>query len=65
MLIRVNKKISAQQWMNYGAVLSGTISDVWYDEETASATSQKRRNHIRVSHYPVQFRMAEPQRVNG
>lgn len=48
MLIRVNKKISARNDVKYAALSTGTISHVWYDEDSASAATPKRRNHIKV-----------------
>lgn len=48
MLIRVNKKISSRNPVKYAAMSSGTISHVWYDEETESAKAAKRKNRIRV-----------------
>jgi hypothetical protein len=49
MLIRVNKNTgSHRQPVKYAALSTGTISHVWYDEESASVTSPKRRNRIKL-----------------
>lgn len=49
MLIRVNKKISSRTDVKYAALSAGTVSAVWYDEESASKGKQKRRNKIKVT----------------
>jgi hypothetical protein len=48
MLIRVNKKISARSSVKYAALASGTVSHVWYDEDSSSAATPKRRNRIQL-----------------
>lgn len=48
MLIRVNKNTGTRrQPVKYAALSTGTISHVWYDED--SAGQQKRRNRIKVT----------------
>jgi hypothetical protein len=49
MLIKVNKKISSRNAVQYAALSTGTISHVWYDEASDSASSAKRKNHIRMT----------------
>ncbi len=47
MLIRVNKNTGNRpQAVKYAALLTGTISHVWYDDE--SEPLQKRTNHIKM-----------------
>ena len=48
MLLRVNKTTgSRRQTVKYAALSTGTISHVWYDEDSAPVT--KRTNRIRVT----------------
>ena len=48
MLIRVNKNTGThRQPVKYAALSTGTISHVWYDEE--SAPTAKRRNSIKLT----------------
>ncbi len=44
MILRVNKNTGTQKPVKYAALSTGTISHVWYDEE--SSASPKRRNRI-------------------
>ena len=47
MLIRVNKNTGTKRPnVKYAALSTGTVSHVWYDEETAAAP--KRRNRIKM-----------------
>ncbi len=48
MLIRVNKKTNTKNNVKYAALASGTVSHVWYDEDSASAKTPKRRNRIQL-----------------
>ena len=48
MLVRVNKKGSAKP-VTYAALSTGTISHVWYDEETSALSAPKRRNRIKLT----------------
>lgn len=48
MLVRVNKRI-ASPVVDYHALLSGTVSHVWHDEDSDSRSKPKRRNRIRVT----------------
>lgn len=50
MLIRVNKKINSRNSVKYATVSTGTISHVWYDEDSSSVAAPKRRNRIRLTH---------------
>mgnify|MGYP000620837307 CR=1 FL=1 len=48
MLIRVNKNTGNRpQAVKYAALSTGTISHVWYDDE--STPLQKRTNHIKMT----------------
>jgi hypothetical protein len=52
MLIRVNKKISSKNAVQYAALssaVSATTSGVWHDEDTSALGSSKRRNRIRLT----------------
>ena len=48
MMIRVNKKITSRKPVKYAALSTGTISHVWYDEESCSVKAPKRRNRIQL-----------------
>ena len=51
MLIRVNKNTSTKkQPVKYAALSTGTISHVWYDDD--STPSAKRRNNIKLKTSP-------------
>lgn len=47
MHIRVNKNTSRRTPVKYAALSTGTISHVWYDEESAPAP--KRTNRIKMT----------------
>ena len=50
MLIRVNKNTgSRRKDVKYAALSTGTISHVWYDEESTSAATPKRKNRIKLT----------------
>ncbi|MES2983631.1 MAG: hypothetical protein V4735_00390 [Pseudomonadota bacterium] len=49
MIVRVNKKISSSQSVEYAALSTGTISHVWYDDDSRSIATPKRQNHIRMT----------------
>lgn len=49
MLLRVNKKISSGKAVKYATLSNGTISHVWYDENSSSASVPKRKNRIRMT----------------
>jgi hypothetical protein len=52
MLIRVNKKISSKNAVQYAALcsaVSATTSGVWHDEDTSALGSSKRKNRIRMT----------------
>lgn len=49
MMISVNKTTGTRQKVQYAALSTGTISHVWYDEESASAHAPKRRNRIKLT----------------
>jgi len=51
MYISVNKKTNARKPVNvkYSALSSGTISHVWYDEDTSAKAAQLRQNHIKLT----------------
>jgi hypothetical protein len=50
MHIRVNKHTHIRKpVVKYAALSTGTVSHVWYDDESESIKTAKRRNHIRVS----------------
>lgn len=44
----MNKKTIARRPVKYAALSSGTISHVWYDEDTAAKSSAKRQNRIHL-----------------
>ena len=47
MFIRVNKNTGSRKTpVKYAALSTGTISHVWYDEDSASTATPKRRNRI-------------------
>ena len=46
MHMTTNKKAPTRRPVKYAALSSGTVSSVWYDEEQANSSSQKRRNAI-------------------
>ena len=47
MYIRVNKNTGTRKpTVKYAALSAGTDSHVWYDEDSASASTPKRRNRI-------------------
>lgn len=48
MLIRVNKKANSRNAVKYAALSAGTVSHVWYDENSDSAMGPKRLNRIRL-----------------
>lgn len=49
MLLRVNKNTGTKpQTVKYCALLTGTVSHVWYDDEEAEMRAPKRRNAIRL-----------------
>lgn len=48
MFISVNKKTNTRRPVRYSALSSGTISHVWYDDDTASRTSPRRKNRINL-----------------
>jgi len=48
MLVKVNKKIATRPPVKYAALSTGTISHVWYDDDSVSANSPKRKNRIRL-----------------
>lgn len=52
MLLRVNRRIGSPV-LDLEALLSGTVSNVWHDEESESQSAPKRQNHIRVMHAPL------------
>ncbi|MFM9890582.1 MAG: hypothetical protein ACKVOE_08095 [Rickettsiales bacterium] len=52
MMIRVNKHTNRRP-ARYAAMLSGTVSAVWSDDE-ASANAPKRRNRIRLTREKAQ-----------
>jgi hypothetical protein len=47
MMVRVNKKISSGKAVKYAALSTGTISHVWYDDDSAGGA--KRQNRIRLT----------------
>jgi hypothetical protein len=47
MILRVNKNTNIRRPVKYAALSSGTVSAVWYDEE--STRGPKRTNRIRLS----------------
>lgn len=50
MLIRVNKNTGTRrQPVKYAALSTGTISHVWYDEESDMLATAKRRNRIKLT----------------
>jgi hypothetical protein len=51
MHISVNKKTNVKRPVKYAALSSGTISHVWYDEETAAI---KRQNRIKLTREQAQ-----------
>lgn len=52
MLIKVNKNTGTRKDVKYAALSSGTISHVWYDEDSAAA-APKRTNRIRLTREKV------------
>ncbi len=46
MFISINKKTNNRRPVTYSALSSGTISHVWYDDETSAKTSTRRKNRI-------------------
>lgn len=48
MNIVVNKKTNTTRQVKYAALSSGTISHVWYDDET-NAPAAKRQNRIMLT----------------
>lgn len=44
----VNKKTIARRPVKYAALSSGTVSAVWYDEDHAAKSAQKRTNRIQL-----------------
>jgi hypothetical protein len=49
MILRINKNTGTQRPVKYAALSTGTISHVWYDEDSASCASPKRRNRIQLT----------------
>jgi len=50
MMIRVNKNTGTKpQNVKYAALSTGTVSAVWYDDDTAASASPKRQNRIKLS----------------
>lgn len=49
MMIRANKKVSAKKDLEYAALLSGTISNVWHEDDAEEATAPRRVNRIRLT----------------
>jgi hypothetical protein len=49
MFISVNKKTSNHRPVKYAALSSGTISHVWYDDETSAKTAPRRQNRIKLT----------------
>ena len=49
MMISVNKNTGTRKNVKYAALSTGTISHVWYDEESSSALAPKRRNRIKLT----------------
>lgn len=56
----VNKKTVTRRPVKYAALSSGTVSSVWYDEDQASATAAKRRNHIMLTREKADKKPAKP-----
>lgn len=48
MHISVNKKTNTRRPVTYSALSSGTISHVWYDDDSQAKSSPRRRNNIRL-----------------
>ena len=48
MFISVNKKTKNNRPVTYSVLSSGTISHVWYDEETSAKSAPRRRNRIQL-----------------
>ncbi len=42
----INKKTINRRPVKYSALSSGTVSSVWYDEDQAATSAQKRTNRI-------------------
>lgn len=60
MHIRVNKNTGNRpQAVKYAALLTGTISHVWYDDESESM--QKRTNHIKLTRVKPNTLLLTPQ----
>ncbi len=53
MIIKVNKSTRVRKPVKYATLSSGTISHVWYDDDSESLKTAKRRNAIRLSTLPV------------
>ncbi len=50
MLMRVNKNTSStSKNVKYAVLSSGTVSSVWYDEDTSALSEAKRRNRITLT----------------
>jgi hypothetical protein len=49
MLLRVNKNTGTRKNVQYMALSTGTISHVWYDEDTSALSAPKRRNRIMLT----------------
>lgn len=50
MQLRVNKKTGTRRPnVKYAALSTGTVSHVWYDDETSAKTAQKRQNRIMLT----------------
>ncbi len=47
MILRVNKNTGSQKPVKYAILSTGTISHVWYDDESSAAP--KRRNRIQLT----------------
>ena len=49
MFIRVNKNTGTRRpSVKYAALSTGTVSHVWYDEDSASSSTPKRQNRIKM-----------------
>lgn len=46
MFISINKTTNNRRPVTYSALSSGTISHVWYDDDTSAKTSARRKNRI-------------------
>ena len=53
MLMKINKNTGSRKDVKYAALSSGTISHVWYDEDSSALSAQKRTNRIRLTREKV------------